>query len=113
MKRRRGLSPKFLSLNCIDWTKYIHRKSAAKLHMRTNVANMLPDFVVVDSAHRHEVAKAAAICADLRAGDAVERRTRNRLAVGMRAIPAIFTPVNESAAIFKNAALETLRGDLV
>jgi len=23
-----------LSLNCIDWAKYIHRKSAAKLHMR-------------------------------------------------------------------------------
>ena len=60
-----------LSLSCIDWAKYIHRKSAAKLHMRTNVANMLPDFVVVDSAHRHEVAKAAAICADLRAGDVV------------------------------------------
>ena len=33
-----------LSLNCIDWARYIHRKSAAKLHMRTNVANMLPDF---------------------------------------------------------------------
>ena len=58
-----------LSLNCIDWAKYIHQKSAAKLHMRTNVANMLPDFVVVDSAHHNDIRKADEMCADLRAGD--------------------------------------------
>ncbi|MBR4617684.1 MAG: transposase, partial [Kiritimatiellae bacterium] len=60
-----------LSLCCIDWAKYIHRKSAAKLHMRTNVANMLPDFVAIDSASRHEAKKAPAMCADLRPGDVV------------------------------------------
>ena len=60
-----------LSLCCIDWAKYIHRKSAAKLHMRTNVANMLPDFVAIDSASRHEAKKAPALCADLRSGDVV------------------------------------------
>lgn len=60
-----------LSLCCIDWAKYIHRKSAAKLHMRTNVANMLPDFVVIDSARHHEAKKATAMCADLRSGDVV------------------------------------------
>jgi hypothetical protein len=60
-----------LSLCCIDWARYIHRKSAAKLHMRTNVANMLPDFVVVDSARHHDVKTAPAMCADLRPGDVV------------------------------------------
>ena len=60
-----------LSLNCIDWAKYIHRKSAAKLHMRTNVANMLPDFVIVDSAHRHDSTKALALTEGLKAGDVV------------------------------------------
>ena len=58
-----------LSLNCIDWAKYIHQKSAAKLHMRTNVANMLPDFVVIDSAHHNDIRKADEMCADLRIGD--------------------------------------------
>ena len=58
-----------LSLNCIDWAKYIHRKSAAKLHMRTNVANMLPDFVVIDSAHHNDIGKADEMCAGLRIGD--------------------------------------------
>ena len=60
-----------LSLCCIDWAKYIHRKSAAKLHMRTNVANMLPDFVVIDSAQHHDVKKAPVLCADLLPGDVV------------------------------------------
>ena len=60
-----------LSLCCIDWAKYIHKKSAAKLHMRTNVANMLPDFVVVDSAHHHDIKKAPFVCADLLSGDVV------------------------------------------
>ena len=58
-----------LSLNCIDWAKYIHQKSAAKLHMRTNVANMLPDFVVIDSAHHNDIGKADEMCAGLRIGD--------------------------------------------
>lgn len=60
-----------LSLNCIDWAKYIHQKSAAKLHMRTNVANMLPDFVVIDSAQETDVGKADEMCANLQDGDVV------------------------------------------
>ena len=58
-----------LSLRSVDWAKYIHRKAAAKLHMRTNVANMLPDFVVIDKGRNHEVSKAGDMCADLKAGD--------------------------------------------
>ena len=60
-----------LTVSSIDWAKYIHRKSAAKMHMRTNVANMLPDFVVIDSAQHHEAKKAPEMCADLHAGDVV------------------------------------------
>ena len=60
-----------LSLCCIDWAKYIHKKSAAKLHMRTNVANMLPDFVVINSAQYHEVKEAQTMCSNLQAGDIV------------------------------------------
>lgn len=60
-----------LSLCCIDWARYVHQKSAAKLHMRTNVANMLPDFVVIDSAQHHDVSKAEALCSGLSAGDVV------------------------------------------
>ena len=60
-----------LTVSSIDWAKYIHRKSAAKMHARTNVANMLPDFVVIDSAHHHEAKKAPEMCADLHAGDVV------------------------------------------
>ena len=58
-----------LSLRSMDWAKYIHRKAAAKLHMRTNVANMLPDFVVIGKGRHHEVARAGDMCADLKAGD--------------------------------------------
>lgn len=60
-----------LAVSSIDWARYIHRKSAAKLHMRTNVADMLPDFVVIDSAHWHDSRKAPEMCADLHAGDVV------------------------------------------
>ena len=60
-----------LAVSSIDWAKYIHRKSAVKLHMRTSVADMLPDFVVIDSAERHESKKAPGMCADLHAGDVV------------------------------------------
>jgi len=58
-----------LSLRSVDWAKYIHKKAAAKLHMRTNVANMLPDFVVIGKGRHHEVAMAGDMCADLKAGD--------------------------------------------
>lgn len=60
-----------LSLRSMDWAKYIHRKAAAKLHMRTNVANMLPDFVVIGKGRHHEVAMAGDMCADLKSGDIV------------------------------------------
>jgi len=58
-----------LSVASINWAKYIHRKSAAKLHVRTNVANMLPDFVVIDSAQHHEATRAHAMTEGLQAGD--------------------------------------------
>lgn len=60
-----------LAVSSVDWARYIHRKSAAKLHMRTNVADMLPDFAVIDSAHWHDSRKAPEMCADLHAGDVV------------------------------------------
>jgi len=60
-----------LSLDCIDWARYIHQKSAAKLHMRTNVADMLPSFVTIGSGVENDRAKAPTLCKDLHAGDVV------------------------------------------
>lgn len=60
-----------LSLNCIDWARYIHCKSAAKLHMRTDVAEMLPSFVVIGSGVENDRARAPELCRSLRTGDVV------------------------------------------
>lgn len=60
-----------LTLNSIDWAKHRTRKAAAKAHMRTDIACMLPRFVTVGSAKRHDSTEAEALCAGLEAGDVV------------------------------------------
>ena len=59
-----------LSLNCVDWARYIHGKAAVKLHMRTDIANMMPNMVIIgDRASEYDTVKAPALCADMKRGD--------------------------------------------
>lgn len=58
-----------LSLKCIDWAKHRRKKAAIKTHMRTDVANMLPRFAIVENAAHHDSQRASALCEGLTNGD--------------------------------------------
>ena len=64
--------------NCIDWARHRRRKAAVKVHMRTDMACMLPRCVVIESANHHDVTQADALCQGLGPGDiVVEDRAYN------------------------------------
>ena len=58
-----------LVANCMDWAKHRRRKAAAKTHMRLNLQNLLPEFVIVDTAAEHDNKRAREVCAGLRSGE--------------------------------------------
>ena len=58
-----------LTANCMDWAKHRRRKAAAKTHLRLNFQNLLPGFVVVDTAAEHDNRRARELCADLASGE--------------------------------------------
>ncbi len=58
-----------LVANCLDWAKHRPRKAAAKTHMRLNLQNLLPGFVIVDTAAEHDNRRARELCADLKSGE--------------------------------------------
>jgi hypothetical protein len=58
-----------LVANCLDWAKHRRRKAAAKTHMRLNLQNLLPEFVLVDTAAEHDNKRARELCADLQSGE--------------------------------------------
>ncbi|MGH7940344.1 MAG: IS4 family transposase [Limisphaerales bacterium] len=58
-----------LTANCMDWAKHRRRKAAAKTHLRLNFQNLLPSFVVVDTAAEHDNLRARELCADLKSGE--------------------------------------------
>ncbi len=58
-----------LTANCMDWAKHRRRKAAAKTHLRLNFQNLLPGFVVVDTAAEHDNVRARELCAGLKAGE--------------------------------------------
>ena len=60
-----------LVANCLDWAKHRRRKAAAKTHMRLNLQNLLPSFVIVDTAAEHDNKRARELCADLKSGEIV------------------------------------------
>lgn len=60
-----------LCANCIDWAEFRKKKSAVKLHMQTNVANMLPSLVILDKARPHDCAKMEELCANVKNGDII------------------------------------------
>jgi Transposase DDE domain/Domain of unknown function (DUF4372) len=58
-----------LTANCMDWAKHRRRKAAAKTHLRLNFQNLLPGFVVVDTAAEHDNRRARELCAGLASGE--------------------------------------------
>jgi hypothetical protein len=58
-----------LMARSLDWAKHRRRKAAAKTHLRLNLQNLLPGFVVVDMAAEHDNQRARALCADLKSGE--------------------------------------------
>jgi len=60
-----------LVANCMDWAKHRRRKAAAKLHMRLNLQNFLPNFAIVDTAKHNDNKRARELCAEIGAGEIV------------------------------------------
>ena len=58
-----------LVANCMDWAKHRRRKAAAKTHMRLNLQNLLPSFVVIDTAGEHDNKRAWELCAGVKSGE--------------------------------------------
>jgi hypothetical protein len=58
-----------LVANCLDWAKHRRRKAAAKTHLRLNLQNLLPSFVIVDTAAEHDNRRARELCAGLQSGE--------------------------------------------
>jgi hypothetical protein len=58
-----------LVANCMDWAKHRRRKAAVKCHLRLEMESFLPSFVLIDTAHQHEVTRARELCADLHEGE--------------------------------------------
>jgi hypothetical protein len=60
-----------LVANCMDWAKHRRRKAAAKTHMRLNLQNLLPNFVIIDTAGEHDNKRARELCAGVKSGEIV------------------------------------------
>jgi hypothetical protein len=60
-----------LVASCLDWAKHRRRKAAAKCHLRLGLRSLLPELVVVGSAHEADVARARQLCAALQPGEIV------------------------------------------
>lgn len=60
-----------LVANCIDWAKHRRRKAAAKCHMRLDLQNLLPRFVLIDTAKENDAKRARELCAGVREGEIV------------------------------------------
>lgn len=60
-----------LVANCLDWARHRRQKAAAKCHMRLDLQTFLPRFALVKAANTHDASEAAALCADVRAGEIV------------------------------------------
>ena len=60
-----------LVANSMDWAKHRRRKAAAKMHLRLDLHNFLPSFVIVGTARQHDNTRARELCAGLRDGEIV------------------------------------------
>lgn len=60
-----------LVANSMDWAQHRRRKAAAKCHMRLSLQDLLPRYVIVDSAKTSDPKKAWAVCAGVKSGEIV------------------------------------------
>src|SRR3989441_9175807 len=60
-----------LVANCMDWAKHRRRKAAAKTHLRLDLQNLLPNFLIVDTAAEHDNKRARELCAGVKSGEIV------------------------------------------
>jgi len=60
-----------LVANSMDWARHRRRKAAAKMHLRLDLHNFLPSFVIVGTARQHDNTRARELCAGLRDGEIV------------------------------------------
>ena len=60
-----------LIAHCMDWAKHRRRKAAAKCHLRLDLQNLLPRFLIISAGAGNEVREAAAVCAGIQAGEIV------------------------------------------
>ncbi len=58
-----------LVANCMDWAQHRRRKAAAKLHLRLDVASVMPAFAIVDTAGENDCKRARELCAGLQCGE--------------------------------------------
>lgn len=58
-----------LVANCMNWAKHRRRKAAAKMHLRLNLNEFMPGFVVIDPAKIADSKKARELCAGLQDGE--------------------------------------------
>jgi hypothetical protein len=58
-----------LIASCIDWAQHRRRKAAATFHVRLDLHNLLPRFVLVESAKAADSIRAAEVCAGVKPGE--------------------------------------------
>ena len=60
-----------LIVSCIDWARHRRRKAAVKCHLRMGLQDMLPRFVIIDSAAENDTRRARELCAGVQEGEIV------------------------------------------
>lgn len=60
-----------LFANSLDWAKHRRRKAAAKMHLRLNLQEFLPEMVIVKTAGTHDSTEAKELCAGVKSGEIV------------------------------------------
>lgn len=53
----------------MDWARHRRRKAAAKTHMRLSLQNLLPQYVIIDTAREHDNTRARELCAGILEGE--------------------------------------------
>jgi hypothetical protein len=60
-----------LVASAVDWKRHRCRKAAAKCHLRLNLHDFLPNFMIIGSSYDHDSHRAAEVCAGVQAGEIV------------------------------------------
>ena len=60
-----------LVANAVDWKRHRCRKAAAKCHLRLDLHEFMPKFVIIGSTREHDAHRAVEVCAGVNAGEIV------------------------------------------